>query len=349
MSRPRISGRAGLVGACGRLRRPPRGGGCLSAMAHRLAGSLLLRRRKPDGPDVRPERNRLQLGVRQRPAGHVRERPAHVTRFPMSSMSPFSDCSVQVFPDSALSSTCSTCWPFPRRPCPPLLLRRLRLGRLAALVPAVLYACTSYHFLRCRGHVFLCAVIPRSLDALDRPARLSGPQSVPPGRIGRWAAALAFADVGFGGDGLVVRPDRPGGRLLRLLLLRPPAGGRSGGCTFREQRWATPTASACGRSHRRLAGGGNLALPPVFDARMQPRNRTAHRRLGRGPRCLGVGGEMLLPIMHHRIGFLTHLREQFYAPPRQATGEAWAVSLGALASLGFVWLIAAFSGRARPL
>ena len=54
---------------------------------------------------------------------------------------------------------------------------------------------------------------------------------------------------------------------------------------------------------------------------------------------------MLLPIMHHRIEFLTHLREQFYAPPRQATGEAWAVSLGALPSLGFVWLVARFFWR----
>src|SRR5205823_1880047 len=37
------------------------------------------------------------------------------------------------------------------------VLRRLKFGRLAALAPAVLFACAPYHFMRIMGHVFLSA------------------------------------------------------------------------------------------------------------------------------------------------------------------------------------------------
>ena len=37
------------------------------------------------------------------------------------------------------------------------MLRRLRLGRLAALAPAVLYASMPFHFFRLGGHLFLAS------------------------------------------------------------------------------------------------------------------------------------------------------------------------------------------------
>lgn len=72
----------------------------------------------------------------------------------------------------------------------------------------------------------------------------------------------------------------------------------------------------------------------------------------RSRRCAGEAdiyglnvSEMLLPVYQHRIGYVARLRERFVAPPRRPTGEAAAVALGALASLGFLWLVGRFLWR----
>ncbi|HVS35491.1 MAG TPA: hypothetical protein VMS17_07915, partial [Gemmataceae bacterium] len=70
------------------------------------------------------------------------------------------------------------------------VFRRLRLGRLTALVPSVLYACTLYHFLRIGGHAFLAAyyLLPPMLWVALRASLGRSPllQAESPGGRPRW-------------------------------------------------------------------------------------------------------------------------------------------------------------------
>ena len=123
------------------------------------------------------------------------------------------------------------------------VLRRLRLGRLAALVPAVLYACTSYHFQRCRGHVFLCAyyLVPLMLWIALRlylgrnPFLRPDPDGGPPRwRLRTWTSAgTALLCVLTGLAGVYYA------FFSCVLLLAAGAAA-----AVSERRWATVAASA---------------------------------------------------------------------------------------------------------
>ncbi len=215
------------------------------------------------------------------------------------------------------------------------VLRRLRLGRLAALVPAVLYACTSYHFLRCRGHVFLCAyyLVPVMLWIVLRVYMGRGPFR----RLFSWdAAGAALVCVLTGLAGVYYA-------FFSCFLL----GAAGAAAAVRRRSWATLAASALPTVL--IAGSLAAALAPsvLYTTRAGHNPEIAQRAPAEADIYSLDICEMLMPLMRHRIGYLAHLREQFFAPPRQATGEAWADSLGALASLGFLALVARFLWRRR--
>ncbi len=214
-------------------------------------------------------------------------------------------------------------------------LRRLRLGRLAALVPAVLYACASYHFLRCRGHIFLCAyyLVPVMLWLVLRVYLGRGPFRRP---LSWEAAGAALVCVLTGLAGVYYA-------FFSCCLLL--AAGAADG--VRRRRWGVLAASVVPAVL--VAGSLAAALAPSILYTMHAgRNpEIAQRRPAEADIYSLDICEMLMPVMRHRIGYLAHLREQFFAAPRQATGEAWADSLGALASLGFLGLVARFLWRRR--
>ncbi len=114
---------------------------------------------------------------------------------------------------------------------------------------------------------------------------------------------------------------------------------------IRERRWTTLAASAL--PALLVAGALAAALAPSFLYRARHgRNFEVAAQCAGEADIFGLNvSEMLLPVHQHRIEYLAKLRERFLAPPRRPTGEAAAVSLGALASLGFVWLVGRFLWR----
>ena len=115
----------------------------------------------------------------------------------------------------------------------------------------------------------------------------------------------------------------------------------------RERRWATLAASVL--PVLLIAGALAAALSPsLLHTAQYGRNLETAQRSPAEADIYGLRvSDMLLPVVQHRIGFLAHLSDRFLAPPRQPTGEAAASSLGALASLGFLWLCGRFLWRRR--
>ena len=156
------------------------------------------------------------------------------------------------------------------------VLRRLRLGRLAALAPAILYACVPYHFIRLAGHIFLTDyyLLPPMIWVILRIYLGRNPflRALYATRRAR-AVALAALELGSGGGGAAVRPGRPGRRLLRLLFLLPAARGRLQSRLPRAPMDAIGRGGAAGPARRGFSRGGAGAVLPVHGAaRQEPRN-----------------------------------------------------------------------------
>ena len=226
------------------------------------------------------------------------------------------------------------------------VLRRLRLGRLAALTPAVLYACMPYHFIRLTGHIFLTAyyLVPLMIWVILRVylgrnpfLRADPADGRPRWRLGSWeaaGAALLCVLVGLGGVYYAF--------FSCFLLLM--AGVR---VAFRERRWKPLAAAALPV----LLVTASLAAALAPSLLHQARYGKNHEASDRSPVEADYYGlnisEMLLPIEGHRLPILAALRAKYLAPPRRPTGAAFCVALGALASLGFIYLIGRFLWRRR--
>ena len=239
-------------------------------------------------------------------------------------------------------------------------LRRLRLGRLAALVPAVLYTCLPYHFCRIQGHVVLSSyylVPPMRWIAL----RVS---------LGRNPLLRALTQPGSPALAQHGSPDRPRWRLRSweaagaalLCILTGLAGvyyaffacffllAAGARAAVRERRWAPAAAAAV--LVLLIAGAVAAALAPTWlHGALHGPNREVAARLPAEADFYGLNiSEMLLPVYQHRVGFLARLGEHFRAPPRRTTGEWGSEALGAVAAVGFLYLVGRFllRGRGRP-
>ena len=183
------------------------------------------------------------------------------------------------------------------------ILRRLRLGRLAALVPSVLYACLPYHFLRMQAHLFLAAyyLLPPMLWVILRvcigrnPLLRVDPAGGPPRwRLRSWqAAGAALLCVLTGLAGVYYA-------FFSCFFLLA-AGARA---AVRERRWALVGAAAV----LVLLVGGAVAValaPTKLRVALHGQNREVASRLPAEADAFGLSvSEMLLPVYHHRIGFL---------------------------------------------
>ncbi len=218
------------------------------------------------------------------------------------------------------------------------VLRRLRVGRVAGAAGAVLYACAPCHFFRLAGgHLLLADLyqVPLAAWLTLRVYAGRNPFRGPPRRLMTWdAAGAALVCILTGLAGVYYA------FFSCFLLLAAGAAA-----AVRDRRWATLAASAVPILF--IAGSLGAALAPsVLYRRQHGRNYEV------GARCAGEAdvyglniSEMLMPVYDHRIAYLSQIRERFEAAPRTPTGEAPAVALGALASLGFVYLVGRFLWR----
>jgi phosphoglycerol transferase len=222
--------------------------------------------------------------------------------------------------------------------------RRLGLGRLAALIAAVLYACLPYHFFRLGGHLFLAAYYTAPLMiwvamTICMDGRLSGCANAPGEtanwRHHRWAAAvLVCLLTGLGGVYYAF--------FSCFLLLA--AGMRA---AVRGRRWAPLAAAMLLILCVVVALGAGLAPSLFHRARFGP-NPDAAVRLPAEADIYGLSvSTMLLPVAGHRIALLRHVAEEFQTPPRQFPWEWTCTALGLLGSLGFIYLVGRLLCRGR--
>jgi phosphoglycerol transferase len=226
------------------------------------------------------------------------------------------------------------------------VFRRFRLGRLAALVPGVLYACMPYHFLRVYGHLFLAGYYMLPLMSwvilrvyLGRNPLLQIDQV--DGRL-RWrfatweavGAVLVCVLVGLGGIYYAF--------FSGYLLLA--AGIKA---AFRERRLLPLGGTAVLILILTAAGVAALWPSLVQLARYGNNPEAAVRSPVEADTFALNASEMLLPVGGHRVSFLADLTRRFLSPPRRPTGSALATALGSLGSLGFLFLLGRFLWR-RP-
>ncbi len=246
------------------------------------------------------------------------------------------------------------------------VLRRWRLGRVAALTAAVLFAVLPFHFFRLAGHVFLAAyfLVPPAIwlavrmylgrNPFLRPAHETAPETVhethektrkeecgarepSPWRLWSWQAAgavLLCVLVGLGGVYYA---------FFSCFLLMM-AGVR---VAFRERRWTPFLAAVLPAVLVGVSLMAALAPSLIYTAR-NGKNTGVADRLPAEADIYGLNAsEMLLPVAGHRLAFLERMRERFLAPPRRPTPAASGVTLGVLGSIGFLYLMTRFFLRRR--
>ena len=226
-------------------------------------------------------------------------------------------------------------------------LRRLTLGRLAAVVASVLYACAPYHFWRMIGHPMLAVyyMLPLAAWIVVRLYQGRGPffQSNRTGGKSRWrlwsweaaGAILICALTGLAGVYYAF--------FTCFFLL-----AASVKAAFRDRQWRHIGSAAV--LILVIASAGGAALTPSFIYRLH--HGKNHEAGARAPYEVDYYGldvsEMLLPIASHRIPAFARLRDKYYLPPRASSGEAAIISpLGLVASVGFLWLVGRFFWRSR--
>ena len=227
------------------------------------------------------------------------------------------------------------------------VLRRLRLGRLPALVASVLYICLPYHLTRFHGHLFLSAYYLLPLMILlivcvgmgRHPFLRPNPDGVAP----RWRF-LTWEAVGAAG--LCVLSGLNGAYYAFFFCFFLLAAGAR--AAFRDRKWAPMLVA--GLLMLLTAASLGAALAPTFlgKARDGANPETAARSPGEAD-LFGLSiSEMLLPTNGHCVPVLARLRDRYQAAiGRRPTGEEWSEPLGVVGAAGFLWLFGRFLLRRR--
>jgi phosphoglycerol transferase len=225
-------------------------------------------------------------------------------------------------------------------------LRRFRLGRLAAVVASVLYACAPYHFWRMIGHPMLAVyyMLPLATWIIVRLYQGRSPflQTVPDGvrarwRVWNWQAAGAILVCALTGIAGVYYAFFTCFFLLAASIK----------AAFRHRQWRHIGSAAILILVIASVCAAAVAPNILYIARNGKNYETRREPYEADFYSLNVS-EMLLPIASHRIPALARLREKYYLPPRTAKGEAASISpLGLVASVGFLWLVGRFLWRRR--
>jgi hypothetical protein len=202
-----------------------------------------------------------------------------------------------------------------------LVLRRLAVGPEVALVIAVLYALTPYHFMRGEVHLFLAAyyVVPigayLALSVLDGRARIGL-------ATGGLAALVALASGSFYYSAFTV------------LLVAVAAVLRF--FAARERRAFLPAAFVVGV----ILAVSLVQLTPtiVYRAKHGTNDEVAKRYWFESENYSLRLTQLLLPVDGHRIDALASRKAEYTEQIPQNEGRA--ATLGVVASVGFLWLLA---------
>jgi phosphoglycerol transferase len=201
-----------------------------------------------------------------------------------------------------------------------LVLRRLAVGPEVALVIAVLYALTPYHFMRGEVHLFLAAyyVVPigayLALSVLDGRARIAVATAA-------LAALVALASGSFYYSAFTV------------LLVAIAAVLRF--FAARDRRAFLPAAFVVGV----ILAVSLVQLAPtiVYRAKHGTNEEVAKRYWFESENYSLRLTQLLLPVDGHRIDALASRKAEY---TEQIQNEGRAATLGIVASVGFLWLLA---------
>ena len=208
-----------------------------------------------------------------------------------------------------------------------LVLRRLCAEPLAAGVCAVLYAVLPYHFVRGEVHVFLAAYYAVPVGAYLALAVLGGAELLRGRRVMLATAGLATL-VGVASGSFYYS-------VFTVILIAAAGILRFVAARDRRALFAAGVVVAI------VGAVSLLQLAPTIAYRAaNGRNETVAKRFAFESEVYALKlTDLLLPIDQHRVGALARAKESYrvHSPP----GDARAASLGLVASLGFVWLVAA--------
>ncbi len=211
-----------------------------------------------------------------------------------------------------------------------LVLRTVPLSRGVALVGSLLFTLLPYHFLRGEVHVFLAAYYAVPLGAYLVLRLLKGEPL-----LGRWRRTLVT---------------------LALCVVVATASGSFYYSAFTVFLVvvAAVLAFVARKDRAALIGGGAVvaAITVVSLIQLSPTivyhlrhggNDEVAQRYWFESEVYGLKlTNLVLPIEHHRIGAISRWREEYVQQIPQT--EARVASLGAVATVGFLWLIAVALG-----
>jgi hypothetical protein len=207
-----------------------------------------------------------------------------------------------------------------------IVLRRLPVSRGIALVVALLFALLPYHFMRGEAHLFLAAYYAVPLGAYLAIAVFRGDEL-----FGRWrptlvTAAMCAVVATASGSGYYA--------VFTVLLVAVAAVLRFVARREREGLVAGAAVVAA------ITAVSLLQLAPTIVNRVVngSNDEVAQRYWFEAENYSLRLTNLLLPVDGHRVDALARMKDEYVQKVPQT--EARAATLGVVASLGFVWLLA---------
>jgi phosphoglycerol transferase len=208
-----------------------------------------------------------------------------------------------------------------------VVLRAWGVSQVAAIAGGVLFAVLPYHFLHGEAHIFISAYYAIPLSAYLIVAAWRGEQLF---RRGHTRATLLIA-----GACLVIGSAHVYYAVFAVLLagLAAVVRGLAEGSLRRVVMLALPALLVV------VVVGLNHS-PNIIWGLDHPSDPALKRTVGESEQFGLKAAAMLLPVSHHRIGPLAHLRDRYENGTESETGEGDPQALGTLSALGVLGLMA---------